>query len=259
MNRLQRALLGLYRLAVDRGMLDLPGARWLFEASYHGYKRLVEARDGARLQEFCLPGATVVDVGANIGYFTARFADWVGAGGRVIAIEPEAMNLGRLQARLARSGLASRVEVVPAVAAEAPGRLHLTLNPYHPGDHRIGASGVMVAAVTLDEVLAERGNPPVALVKIDVQGAEQRVLEGMAATLARDRPVLYLEIDDAALRAMGTSAAGLLARLAAFGYAMHDHTARGLGRTITRAEALERLRGRAYMDAVFLPAGRPAG
>jgi hypothetical protein len=79
---------------------------------------------------------------------------------------------------LARRGLTSRVDLVQAVAAERSGELRLQINPHHPGDHRINEVGVPVCAVRLDDMLRERGWPEVSLIKIDVPGAEDRVLEG---------------------------------------------------------------------------------
>ena len=93
----------------------------LFLAVYGIYKRYFEAGPIDRLQEFVPPGSLVIDVGANVGFFSLRFARWVGAEGKVIAIEPEERNCKNLVKAVAREGLSERVEIRKAVAAAAAG------------------------------------------------------------------------------------------------------------------------------------------
>ena len=78
---LQNLLMLVYRAAVQSGVLKLPGMRATFEASYGLYKRFMEARYVALLREHVEPGTTVVDVGANVGFFTRYFAAWTGPDG----------------------------------------------------------------------------------------------------------------------------------------------------------------------------------
>jgi FkbM family methyltransferase len=106
----------------------------------------------SKLRDLIEPGTTVIDVGANIGFFSIKFARWVGHSGAVIAIEPENRNIASLRRRVGRAGLGSIVECVQAVAAAQAGVMRLQVNPNHPGDHRIGATGIPVRAVTLDEL-----------------------------------------------------------------------------------------------------------
>ena len=75
----------------------------LFLAVYGIYKRYFEAGPIDRLQEFVPPGSLVIDVGANVGFFSLRFARWVGAEGKVIAIEPEERNCNNLVEAVARA------------------------------------------------------------------------------------------------------------------------------------------------------------
>ena len=87
MNRLlQDGLIGLYGLVKKTGALDTPAGRKLFEASYGFYKDRLEAGPILMLRPYVRPGSWVIDVGANIGFFTRRFASWVSQGGKVIAV-----------------------------------------------------------------------------------------------------------------------------------------------------------------------------
>lgn len=225
---IQTVLFGLYRWARRGPLLRTRFGRRLFESAYVAYKVLLEAGPISQLRPYADKDSWVIDVGANMGMFTTRFAKWVGPGGRVVAIEPEAENFNALRRRLAKPGFDRRTLAIQAVAAEIPGQLHLEINPDHPGDHRIGATGISVAAVTLDAILADNGNPPVSLIKIDVQGAELRVLRGATATIERCLPALFIEIDDAALRKQQSTADELVAFLATYGY--RPYRLRRLGR-----------------------------
>src|SRR6267154_3139801 len=162
---MQSMLLGVYRAVNASGVLSTRPGRSLFEWGYHGYKRLLEAGDIRALAALIKPGTVVIDVGANIGFFTRFFADCVSGGGKVLAIEPEPMNFSRLKEMLEKNKLTRVVETFEAVAAPKSGILKLKINPLHPADHKISEEGVPVKAVSLDGLLADRDWPAVSLVK----------------------------------------------------------------------------------------------
>jgi FkbM family methyltransferase len=243
----------LYRWAVAVGLMSIPGGRRLYEASYTAYKRAFETGHLEHLRTYVRPGTTVIDVGANIGFFTVLFADWVDGDGRVIALEPEGTNYARLKKAVARKGLGERVETELAAAAEASGSSHLALNPHHPGDHRLAEDGMPVMVLSLDDLLAKRGWPEVSLIKIDVQGAEQRVIEGARETIARFHPALFVEVDDGALRAMDSDAESLLAGLDGLGYRIHRLESGALSPPMTPATASGMLSAaRPYLDFLLV-------
>jgi FkbM family methyltransferase len=257
--RLVGALLRLYERAVKAGLLERPWTRRAFESVYLTYKRLLEAGPTAKLGDLIEPGSAAIDVGANIGYFSLRFGRWVGAGGRVIAIEPEVRNVESLRRRVERAGLAGTVECIQAVAAEQPGELRLAVNPTHPGDHQIAAEGEPVRAVTLNGLI-EGETRPVSLIKIDVQGAESMVLAGARAVLEKDRPALFVEVDDEGLRGFGSSARELFETLAGLGYEPHRLTRGGIEPVPDTEALLAQAAGGSYTDVLFLSSGgRSAG
>jgi FkbM family methyltransferase len=248
---LQAAALTTYRLAYEAGAFRLPGVRRVFELGYDFYKTKLEASEVNELRRFVSPNSIVLDVGANIGFFTLRFAQWVSNGGKVVALEPERHNFERLTAAVQRAGCTTAVDLVQGVAADLDGTLHLVLNPHHPADHRLGPEGEPVAAYTLDRLMADRGWPPVSLIKIDVQGAEVRVIRGARELLRRWKPVLYLEIDDRALVEAGFSADELIDELAAFGYRMYQLSGSSAA-PIDRAAAAKQRAQLGYGDFLFL-------
>jgi FkbM family methyltransferase len=254
-SKLQNVLLRSYAGLHATGLLSTGPGRWLFSRAYDLYKAKLEAAAANGLRQIVAPGSTVVDIGANVGFFTRRFAKWVGAGGTVIALEPEPRNFADLRDTLRRDGTLPRVHLFEAAAAEYAGSARLKLNPLHPGDHKLttGSGSIDVKTVRLDDILAEREWPPLSLVKIDVQGAEERVLDGAEQTLGRIRPAWFVEVDDDHLRAMGSSAAQLVRRFAGHGYGVHKVTAAGPGPALDFGEVIDALRPGVYRDFLFKP------
>lgn len=247
-------LLWLYDRMARGGLLDRPLPRRAFESTYLAYKQLIEAGPVARLQSVVAPGSTVIDVGANIGFFTLRFGRWVEPGGHVIAIEPESRNMATLRRRVRRARLQQVVDCVQAAAADRSGELKLAVNPAHPGDHRIADDGEPVRAVTIDE-LAAGDSRRVTLVKIDVQGAEMLVLAGAQGVIEKDRPAIFVEIAEFALERFGSSGGELIETLEELGYAGHMVTRRGIG-AAEAPEALTAKSAERYIDVLFLPGVR---
>ena len=247
---LLEAFLWVYRVVFADGLLRYRWGQRVFFALYDGYKILFEAGPVARLQAYVPAGAFVIDVGANIGFFTLRFADWVGPAGRVIALEPESVNFAEMQRRIAAKGLTSLVTARRAAADHTAGDVRLIVSRTNPGDHQLGESGTPVQAVTIDQLVEAEQRVP-ALIKIDVQGAELRVLSGAQAVMERYRPVLFVELGPAALANFGTNVDEVLALLARFGYV--PHTLDKSGATALTKPMLDALLAqRGYFDLLFL-------
>jgi FkbM family methyltransferase len=252
---LQRLLLKVYGFVKRAGILDMPAARRVFEACYSIYKTRLEARNVAAARRFVRAGDLVIDVGANIGVLTCLFARWVGRNGRVIAIEPEPINIAALQRRPKRRNLLPTVEIIPAAAGDCNGRARLRITPHHPGDHHLVAYGdstgdtIDVDSVTLDGLLAARNLSCPSLLKIDVQGAELSVLRGAQQTLKRCHPIVLIEVDRYALARAGSGEHELSSYLAALGYAPHELST---GQRLCRASTLLPP-GRDYADLLFIP------
>jgi FkbM family methyltransferase len=252
----QRVMLEAHRVIFARGILRFGWGRRLFFGFYDFYKWLYEARSAGALRPFVRAGSCAVDVGANVGFFTKRFARWVGPGGHVVAIEPDATNHAELVRALAVRDLSGRVRVLRAAADAAPGTARLLINPDHPGDHRLSDEGEPVAAVTVDQAVP--AGPPVSLVKIDVQGAELRVLAGAAGVVERDRPAMFVEVHPPGLALYGADLDALLGWFAERSYA--PHRLRRDGAMPLSREELDRVLARlGYVDVLFLPAETRAG
>lgn len=180
-----------------------------------------EAHLGPVFSGFCSPGATVVDVGANIGYYTLLAAKAVGSGGRVVAIEANPEDCRLLLASAAMNGL-DNVEVLPVALDRKRGwacfTTHIGTNGgfMAAGERELTSGlGFVVATFPLDELLDE----PVHLLKLDVEGAEGRVLEGAQSLVEKHRPVVITELSRSMLSMIsGTSAEDYLAWYCERGY-----------------------------------------
>jgi FkbM family methyltransferase len=128
---------------------------------------------------------TVFDIGAHVGFYTLLMARVVGDSGRVFAFEPWPPNLADCLAHL-RMNRVANVVVVPAAVGNAGG-----LASFASGDSSTTGkvvsvdTAVRVASVTLDALVALEGFPVPDVVKVDVEGAESRVLEGAQMLLRR--------------------------------------------------------------------------
>lgn len=194
---------------------------------------LFEVVETAYLPRILRPGDTFVDVGANVGYYTLLAAKLVGEGGRVFAFEPDPESFALLERNVRLNGFDNVVLERKAASNEA-GTLRLYLAPENKGDHQIYPSRgeerefVEVEAVTLDAYFADVPGR-VDFVKIDTQGAEMAILEGMAGLLESDAIVLSVEFWPYGLREFGSDAPALLDFLLDRDFRLFDYRSTEVG------------------------------
>jgi FkbM family methyltransferase len=163
------------------------------------------------------PGQTVVDLGANIGAHALAFARMTGPAGAVVAVEPQPEAFRLLCANLALNRV-GHVRPLHAAAAADAGFIRVPVLDYaEPGNYGGvelgGGTGAEVATIALDSLAL----PACHLVKIDVEGMENEALDGAARTIARHRPLLYVENDREA------RSRELIERLGRLGYRLWWH------------------------------------
>jgi len=190
------------------------------------------------------PGATAIDVGANIGYHTLRMARSVGARGRVVAIEPAARAGARLRRNLELNPFTNVAVVVAALSDHDSEREELELQSSYPLSGRGGMERVRVRVSRLDTLVSELVLERVDLIKIDVDGHEGRVLRGALGTLERFRPTVFFELTPSAVEKNGDSVAELLGSLHALGYTIADEQGKSLPDPVGVARFLPRGAGR---------------
>jgi FkbM family methyltransferase len=171
----------------------LRGLRWVAGAAPHGAWLGRLERD--LLDDFSAhiaPGAVVWDLGANVGLYTLAAARRAGPTGSVIAFEPAAANVQRLERHVALNRL-SNVRIVAAAVADHEGAARLAAGTT-PSEFHLAAEGDEVPCVTLDAWREREQQPMPSVVKIDVEGAESAVLAGGERTFLAARPRIYLAV-----------------------------------------------------------------
>jgi len=132
----------------------------------------------------------ILDIGANIGYFTLIFAQIVGNHGKVFAFEPDPTNFALLKKNVEINGYENIVLINKAVSNKS-GKLKLFLSDDNRGDHRIydsydGRNFVEIESIKLDDFFNDY-NGKIDFVKMDVQGAEFLVVQGMLNLLNKNK------------------------------------------------------------------------
>lgn len=188
-----------------------------------------ERRTQRVFRRFITGGDVALDVGANVGAHTLPLARLVGPQGTVVAFEPTAFAFRKLLRNISLNPeLAPRVvpEQMMLIGnrGEEPAQALYASWPLTERDHvhrRLcgelkPTSGAR--AMTLDDYLAARTPGRVALIKLDVDGHECRVLHGGRRTLDRHRPVIVMELAPYLLSEAQSSLEELLALLRAAKY-----------------------------------------
>ncbi|MGW5352154.1 FkbM family methyltransferase [Streptomyces sp. NPDC004031] len=193
-----------------------------------------EPQETALLRTLFAPGMRVLDAGANVGYFSLLAARHIGPAGVVHAFEPEPVNFRVLRRNVTASGYGN-IETWACALSDRSGTQALYLSRSNLGRHSFAFSNVPAtgAAVdvptrTLDAFAADLldDGPPI-LLKIDVEGAEGRVLDGAADLLARDAVTVWFELWPEGIANSGGDPDRLLRRLEGYGFhaALYDDVA----------------------------------
>jgi FkbM family methyltransferase len=160
----------------------------------------------------------VVDIGANIGYYTLLAASQVGPDGRVLAFEPSGANRSMIQMSLNANGLRN-VRLWPYAVADEERVVGFDMrdsNGWISWDDPLNAC-YQVRAVTLDRFL--ESEPRVDVVKMDIEGAEDRALRGMHRLIRNHRPVIFTEFNPRCLEQVsGVAPETFLSQLRGFDY-----------------------------------------
>lgn len=158
-------------------------------------------------------GMVVIDVGANFGYYTLLFGAMVGENGRVIAIEPSPSTAQFLRKTVNLNGFSARTKIFENAADVKSGEtVNLYINATDPKNNTVVNSAlpgsVAVSTIAIDDICADFEK--IDMIKIDAEGAEERIIAGMWQTIDRFSPTIVLEFNAARYK----DARGFLNRLA---------------------------------------------
>lgn len=172
-------------------------------------------------------GQRALDVGANVGYYTALLCTLVGSTGLVMACEPDPDNAALLRRTMAANGFA-HARVIEAAVADQVARTVLFQDEAWHGVHSLAAANRVnpggrsadVATVTLDHLAAEAG--PFDFVKIDAQGAEGRILRAASSLLNQPRATVLIEMWPSGLAAFGDTLADVTGPFLQHGFGSYE-------------------------------------
>lgn len=176
------------------------------------------------------PGQTVVDVGANIGFFSIVMGDLVGPSGHVLAFEPLLQNSDLLERSRTENRMDDRIVLRRVLVGETAGEaeliaLRLDRGALNSGGAYLRRPGEAVPArhdlhrLAMTSLDSETLPGRVSFIKIDVEGAEPFVLRGAKDRLLNDRPTVLCEMNpDQLVRVAGCSSSELIAEMECLGY-----------------------------------------
>jgi FkbM family methyltransferase len=168
----------------------------------------------------------VLDVGANIGYFTVLASSLVGPGGQVHAFEASPQIMQLLHKNIEVNHI-NNVALHNEAVLDRAGFVDFYTGP----EENLGLSSIQnigyvsaiktrIPCINIDCMMSAL--PPVKLVKIDVEGAEFMVLNGMLELIKRDKPYIILEFTDTLLRQMKCDAGTLFNFLSRYDYSLYE-------------------------------------
>jgi len=198
----------------------------LYKLFYFAYKRYSDRDKISLIKSHVKPGMTVLDVGANIGFYTILLSRSVGKDGTVYAFEPDEDNFKYLK-QLTRN--LDNVKLVQAACGEKNETAYLYKSEKLNVDHHVYESDgfrqkVEVKMISVDKFLKNEKNG-IGFVKIDVQGYDCSVFKGMKETLARSGNALIIgELWPYGLMQAGSSADEYLSEVAHAGFDLDFHS-----------------------------------
>ena len=155
-----------------------------------------EKSESKFIKSSCFEGMNILDIGANIGYYTALFSQLAGVNGTVIAVEPDEESYKYLT-KSVNSFNYKNVFSFRLAASDTKQKLPLYISKDNRGDNRLYSNNkkrnsIIVECLTVDELLKENDIKNLDLIKIDVQGYEPKVLKGMRNIVKSSKQLMIL-------------------------------------------------------------------
>lgn len=142
------------------------------------------------VKEIVKDGNNVLDIGANIGYYSLIFSKLVGARGRVFAFEPDPENFNLLKKNIAVNQC-KNVALEQKAISDKGGKIRLYMHGSNKAGHRTydsrdGCRSIEVEAISVDDYF-KNFNKKVDFIKMDIEGAEWLALKGMKSFLEKNK------------------------------------------------------------------------
>lgn len=184
---------------------------WIQKQIFYFGRYEIEKNETLFWQNIVKTGDIVFDVGANIGYYTMQTAARIGSNGRVYAFEPVSITYKKLIDNINLNNFKNIITENVAVS-DTPGEIEL----YVADENSTGSSSIAmhvnfagvkekVKTIVLDEYIKDNHIPKLDLVKIDVEGCEPMVINGLKNTMNEYKPIILVEVLDERLNTINSS------------------------------------------------------
>ncbi|MBT3336606.1 MAG: FkbM family methyltransferase [Anaerolineae bacterium] len=227
--------------------------------------RVYENSEIAFFKEHCLGDMVFVDIGGNVGLYSALAMHTLNNDGKIITLEPHPESFALLAKNVKVNQEARGIEDAPKIelfqmaASSQSGTRSLALNPENKADNRLSDApdeweSIPIEAKSMDALLIEQGIKEVNFVKMDVQGYEHRIISGFMDTLRHsEKTIVMTEFWPQGIESTGGDARGYLQDLSDLGFTLYELKEKPLG----HIEPLEdwdtliaRLHGRKYTNLI---------
>ena len=249
----------------------------LVSRKIHGYKMFLNPADTGLSRQLILfgtreelqttivkkwlnPGMTIVEIGANLGYYTLMEASLIGESGKIYAIEPIEENLDLLKRSMFANHYENRIELYHLAISDADGIAQIAKTKSSNGctmflndgersdyarnnlDKRIKEI-ISVNTMTLDNFLRNKHMPD--LIRMDVEGYETKIIKGMVKTLedSKSGTKIFLEIHSALYKDPISTVSEIFAAFTRYGFKV-EYIVAGLGNVFlefTQENMIERI------------------
>lgn len=204
-------------LSISLGNLLYKTCFPLYRIMYRSFKNKQDAFEISLMRKYIRPGDTVLDIGANIGFYAGLLSGYTGSKGKVHCFEPDVTNFKHLEAYCA--GL-SNVSVNNKAVADSTKTLKIYTSKQLNVDHRTYKPDdydqeIDIGAVAIDDYLK---GEPVQFIKMDIQGFELNAAKGMEKTLKNPDLRLLSEFWPYGMRKAGSSVLEYYALLKQHGF-----------------------------------------
>ena len=185
-----------FKMVLDKNDLDFSRqVKYLGNYSTESFETMV-------FEKYLKKGMRVLDLGANIGFYTLLSSFKVGNEGKVFAFEPSPQNQKLISSSLKENSF-SNVVVVNSAVSDFVGKSFLYVSPYYNSEHSLFnfhySSGtnnnlhkIEVDVTTVDKTLEETGDHAINLIKMDIEGSESKALKGMKKTLDENQNIVLI-------------------------------------------------------------------
>lgn len=171
---------------------------------YKVFKKRQDAFEISLLQKYIAPGHVVIDIGANIGFYSEIFSTLVGEKGKVYCFEPDATNFNHLKNRVENI---KNIHIYNKAVGDSNQTIKIYTSKLLNVDHRTYKPDeydeeIDIEAVSLDTFLQ---NTPVNFIKIDIQGFEMNAMKGMNTILENNNLKILSEFWPYGLKKAGSN------------------------------------------------------